>query len=345
VLIEEQRTNLITYSEELDDASWAKARSVITADNTTAPDGTSSADKITDDSGGGSNTVAVNKIGIVLSTSTAYTYSCYLKKDQLDWGYLNISSLGTLSIFAYYDLTNGVVGATVGADVTSTFIKDAGNGWYRCGLTFISDATDTTANAAVFVADANNDSSVDRDGTSSIFAWGAQVEQGSFPTSYIPTSGAAVIRNADVLTYDYQPQALVGSMVATGEIISPDGSGSNKSWIASLNTCRHVYRISNGANSFDGTTSLSVAETITQNTRYKVGITWEDGAATERFPYLNGTQGTGGALDADGYATGGNPLGIGCRGSNGGEQINGKFRDVKFWTEAKDQAFMEGETT
>jgi len=69
------------------------------------------------------------------------------------------------------------------------------NGWYRCSITIT--AGDASFNALIQVADSNLGKVVDRDGTSSIFVWGAQVEASPIATSYIPTTTASVTRNKD----------------------------------------------------------------------------------------------------------------------------------------------------
>jgi len=63
---------------------------------------------------------------------------------------------------------------------------------------------DLTGDFQILVADGDGDTTVDLDGTSSILAWGVQVEAGTFPSSYIPTTTVAVTRNKDELTYSVQ---------------------------------------------------------------------------------------------------------------------------------------------
>lgn len=200
LLVEEARTNICLQSEDFG-TTWTNVRSVETVNQTIAPDGSLSADQLTDDSSTGTNSVLIQQV-LTTSTSTAYCWSCFCKADQLDWVSLEVNAMASQSIYSYFDLSSGAVGATEGVDVTDSGIQDYGNGWYRCWLTFTSDSVDTSANYRIFVAEADNDRVVNLDGTSSIFIWGAQLEAGAFPTSYIRTTTGSVTRNKDLITGD-----------------------------------------------------------------------------------------------------------------------------------------------
>lgn len=198
-LIEGARTNILLQSNDLS-TTWVNSNSVDAQNYATAPDGSKTANRIIDNSATGTGSVFVFQTVTTWSASTAYSVTAYLKQDQLSWGRLQVGSMGALNLSVYYDLSNGLVGSS-GANVTNTFIESAGNGWYRCGFSFTSDAADTTADVLVYAAEADNDSVVDLDGTSSILYWQGDVQAGSFPSTPIPTGASAVARNADVLTY------------------------------------------------------------------------------------------------------------------------------------------------
>lgn len=202
------RTNNLLRSEEFDNASWSKTRAVVTANSIAAPPKFEPvrADTITDDNSTGNNSVFVDQ-SFTLSTSTQYTFSVYLKADQLDWARISIENIAAQSNFAYFDLTNGVVGATTGADNDDEGIQPLGYDWYRCYLVFTTDSADAAGNAQINVAEADNDILVDLDGTSSIYAFGAQLEGGSGVTQYIVTTTATVTSPATPAT---------GTIKATG---------------------------------------------------------------------------------------------------------------------------------
>ena len=184
LLIEEQRTNLLTYSEQFDDASWTKARVSITANATAAPSGTTSAERMVEDATLDSH-IVFKASGIVSGT---HALSVYAKADSRNWLYLETDTANTRTFF---NLSTGVLG-TVGSAITAT-ISNAGNGWYRCTI-----AGAFTGNLYIGVAAVDGVAVYTGNGTSGIFLWGAQLEAGAFATSYIPTVASQVTRNADV---------------------------------------------------------------------------------------------------------------------------------------------------
>ena len=112
------------------------------------------------------------------------------------------------NFYAFFDLDNGVIGTTSGVD--SSKIEDLGSGWYRCSITYTT--TGTTAKGRLYLADSDNSQSYQGNGTSGLYIWGAQLEAGSYATSYIPTSGSTVTRNQDIFTRDG-----IGSLINSTE--------------------------------------------------------------------------------------------------------------------------------
>jgi hypothetical protein len=191
LLVEEQRTNLFTRSEEFGTA-WSTLNSSVSADATVAPNGTSTADKIVENSTTNVHGVSRGGSSESLVNGTVYTFSVYAKAAERSFIWMQ-----ALNSFAksYFNLSTGVVSAS-GAGHTST-ITPAGNGWYRCAITFTSDQTNNSYRA-IGMAQASGTESYAGDNASGLFLWGAQLEAGAFPTSYIPTGASAVTRAADV---------------------------------------------------------------------------------------------------------------------------------------------------
>ena len=183
LLIEEARTNLLPYSEAFDNAAWGKVNSSLSTNVTTAPDGTTTADKLI------ANTSLVQHRLDLTPTSTAgdQTLSVYIKDAGYGFAWLRIGLSGAMFSIADNTITNIVAGVTASS-------QDVGNGWRLMSISLSASANDT---ARINVIEAQDGSDFAGDGTSGIYVWGAQLEQGPFSTSYIPTSGATATRSAD----------------------------------------------------------------------------------------------------------------------------------------------------
>ena len=183
--------NKVTYSEQFDNAAWIKSGVTVTANATTAPDSTTTADKIIP-----STTPGVDHI-IYQSPTIAggvYTLSVYAKAA----GYNFIALRGddtTVAHIQTFDLANGVVNRLEGQytnAITSATMTPAGNGWYRCSITFT--ATGGMQNAVYYPLPVQNNNLYAGDGTSGVFVWGAQLNTGTAAETYQVTT-ASVINN------------------------------------------------------------------------------------------------------------------------------------------------------
>jgi hypothetical protein len=147
LLIEEQRVNLQTYSEQFNNAVWTKTRSSITADATTSPDGTVNADKLVED------TTASNTHEMTVSASftsgTAYTLSIYAKQAGRNVRIYFPSSVFGSAFSAIFNLSTGVATTVVTGTVAS--ITNVGIGWYRFSITHTASAYATSVFTLRFV--------------------------------------------------------------------------------------------------------------------------------------------------------------------------------------------------
>lgn len=188
LLIEEQRTNLLAYSEQFDNAAWPKSNATVTPNATVAPDGTPTADKLVE------NTATATHYayqGITTPANTTYTFSIYAKAAERTRVSVTTRGVGWVSgVVNIFDLTNGSV--VTGAGV----VTNVGNGWYRISVTDLTDGTVQFRGLLVSTASGASQNFLG-DGTSGIYIWGAQREVGSFPTSYIKTEASQVTRAAD----------------------------------------------------------------------------------------------------------------------------------------------------
>jgi len=195
LLVEESRTNLLLMSEEFDDASyWARMGAGLTVNAINSPTGVQSADFLVPGLAVSEQRLRRDVSGI--SSNTAYTLSVFAKAGGYNYIAIDHGDYFVADYYTYFDLQNGVVATNAAGNTPQ--ITDLGNGWYRCSVTRTTTATQTTISARYAAVQSDNVLSFAGDGTSGIYLWGAQLEAGSFPTSYIPTTSSTVTRAADV---------------------------------------------------------------------------------------------------------------------------------------------------
>jgi hypothetical protein len=192
LLIEEQRTNLTQYSEDFSNAWWLKTNTTVESGLITAPDGSTNAFKLKEDTTNGEHRI-MNGTGYATSIGVSYTYSVYAKKAERN--YLLINAYTNADYRTWFNLDTGTVGTNASGN-TST-ITPVGNGWYRCTVTRASTWW-SEGYFALYSAPSDNTSSFTGVSGNGIYLWGAQREVGAFPTSYIKTTNSSVVRSADV---------------------------------------------------------------------------------------------------------------------------------------------------
>ena len=189
LLLEPASTNLITYSEDFSNG-WSYFDSSIVANVLISPSGVLNASKFIEGNGSSIKRIVNSTQSIVSGNS--YAFSIFVKKGERDFITLT-NYTGTVDATTTFNLMNGTVTSGVGS------IESFSNDWFKCTRSFTATATVTSQ----FIVQAfiNNGSGIfyQGDGTSGIYIWGAQFEQLSYATSYIPNFGqsAGVTRAAE----------------------------------------------------------------------------------------------------------------------------------------------------
>jgi hypothetical protein len=343
LLIEEQRTNLFTYSADFTNVAWGKANITATGDAATAPDGTATADKL-EVTATGVGTVGSRSITSVTGTTAAY--SIYVKQGTgatVANGFaLRNSTTSTNLISGTLNYTTGVWTYATGS--TGVTVQDAGNGWWRLTLAASSGITSGDT-LTVYYGYVGGTSVTAGD---HFFIWGAQLEVGAFPTSYIPTVASQVTRAADLpliqapnfSPWYNQPE---GSFIAEFTPDTTVASNLVRVLVASqVSAAARVVDIHAGIGvwqSFNGTTNVVGGASAVTSVPQKFGAAFRAG---DYAACLNG-----GTVGTATTATVNSPtqLALGYFPSGNVQQLNGHLRRITFYPTRLTNAQLQALTT
>lgn len=337
LLIEESRTNLLTYSEQFNDAAWTKSRASITANAAVSPDGALTGDKLVEDNTAGSHTVR-NATSVTITSGTTLTASVFAKAAEGAFVIVGIGDGGGVNISrATFDLSNnsvsGLITAPANVSAPIPVITPVGNGWYRCVVTATVTGV-TTAQQWVFKgANSNGTASYAGDGYSGIFIWGAQLEVGAFATSYIPTVASQVTRAADAASMtgtNFSSWYNAGEGAMYAEAIAPNSGTSvgivelNNSAAAASNYVT-VYRQGATWRYRTNAVNLNLSPALTEGSFNKVSF----GYSATSYPIsVNGT--TAQTNTTTGLASGVNQMLIGFT-SVTASPLNGTIKKIAYY--------------
>jgi hypothetical protein len=335
LLIEEQRTNLLPSSEQFDSASWLLWNAFISQNIAIAPDGTYSAKLLAETTTNSEHYVDYIVPSII--SGTTYTMSVYAKNAGAKFIRLR-TALSNPDLDYIVDLETGALAAGTQSYLINPSVIPVGNGWYRISASYTGTLTRTGLFRLQLATGATPQAVYAGDGKSGVYIWGAQLEEGAFATSYIPSSDTFTSRAStatytgsdglvktaaiDTARYDYNPMnlklapKLLLEPAATNLLVYSEQFDNASSWQAS-----NVSVTPNAAIAPDGTMTADMitdtSATVEGHIAVNLSITANDGitrtfscfvkAGTATKPvvwmgYYNGTSwpSSGATLNTDG---------------------------------------------
>jgi hypothetical protein len=273
-LLEPQRTNLLQFSEQFNNAYWLKFRLDLGINTQISPSGIQNADTFTSSVGAADIPVIATQTFTYVG-NTRYSSSIFVKKignvNSFQISYVDNATGYTGGRVTYNVVTQAItITQSPNASVTAT-MENVGNGWYRLVLNFLTIAVPTYNYIAFEIPTTSI--------TNTFAIWGAQLEAGSYATSYIPTPGASSVTRVADAASKTGISSLIGQTEGTifidfvwnnslADVVPFDitGSGGKLIWMRGI-----------GAQFYGNGTTL-IADIYTagavQGTRYKVAFVY-----------------------------------------------------------------------
>ena len=259
--------NLLTFSEQFQNAVWNATGCTIVANDVIAPDGNLTGDRTVEGTGSVDPRLPVT---VTLVSGTIYALSIYAKEVPTSAKrYLNITwNSGFASqLGGVFDLG---AGTAVNVNATSSSITAVGNGWYRCTV-ITTTTTSTSASFRFRFTNTNSTSNITAptaftgDGASGLYIWGAQLEIASSVGTYIPTTTTAVYGTP---TLSFSGVSEIG-LLSTGALyLQPAGTGALQAQATTSTTAGGNAR---GANAVDWQTARGAASQVASGGNSFVG--------------------------------------------------------------------------
>jgi hypothetical protein len=265
LVIETSRTNLVLQSQNFA-TTWSPTNATVTADSTTAPDGTTTADTINASAAG---FVIVSQLLTKSASLNTYSYSMWVKVAAgtiTDFNLTLDDGTTTNRGIALYNLTNGTLTSVTsegGYVAQGATITPYLNSWYRLVVTVTSSAITNVRPRFFYTATGA--------GTENVYVWGAQLEASSVASSYFPTTTTALPRATDVSTTATVTRAADESLINT---LSPWYNATEGTLFAQAvplaaplpTAARNLFRINDVAN----TSSIDIRYLTSQNAGFVV---------------------------------------------------------------------------
>jgi len=282
--------NLFLQSQTFN-TTWATTNLTVTANTSTAPDGTTTAETI--DEGTASGTHLISQSTNILA-NTKYTFSCYGKNVNGVYLVLSVRGANGNIAAAEFNISTGTLSKTyaigTGFSVDSTSIIAVGNNWYRCSVSVTTGSTVSSQTNYIGMSDGSafaTSGSPSYTGTNrTVLIWGSQFEFGSTANTYIPTTTTAVYGTP---TLSFSGVSTIGLESNGALFVSPAGTGALQAQATTSSTVGGNVR---GANAVDWQTIRSAANQVASGSYAVVG-----GGANNRCSAFNGTV-VGGSTNA-----------------------------------------------
>ena len=343
LLVEESRTNVLTYSQSFE-SQWLKIRLTVLQNQAQAPDGSNTAVKVVP------NTDNSNHYLYQTYSAGTHTWTIYAKAGE--YGRISLWEGGVTAKYTSFDLNSGT---KLQGNADADSITSVGNGWYRLSMT----VTVASGTPYFVVAALNNEvlaysTSFVGDGTSGIYIWGAQVEQGAFSTSYIPTSGATATRAADVASipvsaFGYNQSA--GTVVANYVTYAPNANISAEAWRLADGSdfdstiFQYVrYSASSNQSTVFGYSESSLDIDMRLSGLAITGTYHKSATAIKENDYALSIDGSTPATDSSAGVPSVSTLHIGGD-TSGSRELNGHIKSIKYYPRKLTAAQLQEQTT
>jgi len=345
LLVEESRTNLLLRSEEFDDIYWSLTNSTVSPNEIASPAGTVTAEKQTHTEAG----PRITRFNVAtFAASSQFTFSFFAKAGTSSYAAVSIYDGTTAGKRFWFNITTGVPGSITniggGYPSATSQMEAFANGWYRCICT-ITNGSNTTVNidGISVCLDTNGSLTPSVSGVYG-YIWGAQLEAGSFPTSYIPTTTAAATRSADL--------ASIGGTAFSGWYRQDEGTVFSSYQIpagSAVNTnSRQLFDSTDGttnnrfsvrgiglASTADQITVRSGASTVAQFSTNGIAVGTTPRAIAAAYRLNDYAAAATGSTSAVADTSGALPVGINqvsIGGAvNGTEYLSGAIRRLAYW--------------